>query len=71
MTGDERHALLLAARLLESGVVVEDPDPIDDGGHVNVALVLAGTLQRAAQGPDQARQMIASLRSAAQEPATV
>jgi len=71
VTHDERHALLLAARLLESGVVVEEPTPLDDGGHVNVALVLAGRLQRVAEGPDHARQMIASLRSAAREPAEV
>lgn len=71
MTRDERHALLLTARLLESGVTVEDADPVDDGGHVNVALVLAGTLQRVAEDPAHARQMIASLRSAAREPAEV
>lgn len=71
VTRDERHALLLAARLLESGVVVETPDPVEDGGHVNVALVLAGRLQRVADDPAHARQMIASLRSAAREPAEV
>ena len=51
---DERIALLLTARLLESGVVVEDPDLGDDGGHVNLALVLAERLRRVAGDPDEA-----------------
>jgi hypothetical protein len=71
MTGDERNALLLTARLLESGVEVESPSPMDDGGHVSVALALAERLQRVVDGPDHARQIIASLRSAAREPSEV
>lgn len=67
MTGDERNALLLAARLLESGVPLEDPELGDEGGHVNVALTLADRLRRVADGPDGARQIIASLRSAARD----
>ena len=69
VTSDERHALLLAARLLENGVVVDEADPLDDGGHVNIALVLAGRLARVVDGPDEARELVASLRSAAAEPA--
>ena len=71
MTGDERIALLLAARLLESGVVVEDPELGDDGGHVNVALTLAERLRRVSVDPDEAAQIVASLRAAADEPAEV
>ena len=68
MTGDERIALLLAARLLESGVTLE-PLPLGEaGGHVNVALTLTDRLRRAAGGPDEARAIVASLRSAAREP---
>ena len=68
MTGDERIALLLAARLLESGVVVE-PLPLgEEGGHVNVALDLTDRLRRVAPGADDARAIIASLRAAAEEP---
>lgn len=69
MTGDERNALLLTARFLESGVAVEGPTPSRDGGHVSVALALAERLQRVADGPDHARQIIDSLRSAAEVPA--
>lgn len=65
MTGDERNALLLAARLLESGVAVEPSDPVDDGGHVSVALALTERLQRVVDGPEHARQIIDSLRAAA------
>jgi hypothetical protein len=71
VTGDERSALLLTARLLESGVVVEDPDLDDDGGHVNIALSLAERLQRVASDPAEARQIVAALRAAAEEPAEV
>ena len=67
MTGDERNALLLAARFLESGVAVDGSGLGDDGGHVTVALALAGRLQRVVDGPEHARQVIDSLRSAAQE----
>jgi hypothetical protein len=71
VTGDERSALLLTARLLESGMVVEDPDLGDDGGHVNLALSLAERLRRVAGDPDEARQIIEALRAAADEPAEV
>jgi hypothetical protein len=71
MTDDERNALLLTARLLESGVEVEGPGPIGDGGHVCVALALAERLQKVVDGPDHARQIIASLRSAARETSEV
>lgn len=70
MTGDERNALLLTARLLESGVAVEGPRMADDGGHVTVALALTERLQRVVDGPEHARQIIASLRSAAREPSS-
>ena len=65
MTGDERSALLLTARLLERGIVVEDPELGDDGGHVNVALSLAERLRRVTDDPDEARQIVEALRSAA------
>ncbi len=69
MTGDERIALLLAARLLESGAVVE-PLPLGEGGgHVNVALDLTDRLRRVAPSDDEARAIVASLRAAAEEPA--
>lgn len=68
MTGDERNALLLAARILESGVPVEAPDPLDHTGHVGVALALSERLRRVVDGPEHARQIIDSLRSAAREP---
>ena len=71
MTGDERSALLLTARLLESGMVVEDPELGDDGGHVNMALSLAERLQRVTGDPAAARQIVAALRAAAEEPAEV
>lgn len=71
MTGDERSALLLTARLLESGMVVDDPDLDDEGGHVNLALTLAERLRRVASDPDEARQIVAALRLAAEEPAEV
>jgi hypothetical protein len=68
VTGDERIALLLAARLLESGIALESPQLGDDGGHVNVALTLTDRLRRVADGPEGAREIVASLRSAAEEP---
>jgi len=68
MTGDERIALLLAARLLESGVVLEPLELGDEGGHVNVALALTDRLRRVSTGPDDAREIIAALRAAAREP---
>ena len=70
MTGDERNALLLAARLLESGVPVEPTDPLDEGGHVSVALALTERLHRVVAGPEHARQIVDSLRSAAVERAS-
>jgi len=48
MTGDERIALLLAARLLECGVTLESPELGGEGGHVNVALNLTDRLRRVA-----------------------
>lgn len=71
MTDDERNALLLAARLLESGMAVETTDLGGEGGHVNVALTLADRLRQVTDSPDEAREIIASLRSAAREPAEV
>lgn len=68
MTGDERNALLLAARLLESGVALETPALGDEGGHVNVALTITDRLRRVSHGPEGAREIIASLRAAAEEP---
>lgn len=67
VTGSERNALLLTARLIESGVTVHDPPDLGDrGGHVDVALALAGRLARVTGGDDQAaRDIVASLRSAA------
>jgi hypothetical protein len=67
VTGDERSALLLTARLLERGIVVENPELGDDGGHVNMALSLAERLRRVAGDPEEARQIVESLRSAATE----
>lgn len=71
VTGDERSALLLTARLLESGVVVEDPALDDEGGHVNLALSLAERLRRVTGDPADAQQVIEALRTAADEPAEV
>ena len=51
MTGDERNALLLAARLLESGVALRGPELGDEGGHVNVALTLTDRLRRVPTDP--------------------
>lgn len=68
MTGDERIALLLAARLLESDIVLEPLALGEQGGHVNVALTLTDRLRRVTSGPDEARAIIDSLRAAAEEP---
>ena len=68
MTGDERIALLLAARLLESDVVLEPLELGQRGGHVNVALTLTDRLRRVTRGPDEARAIIAALRAAAEDP---
>lgn len=64
MTGDERNALLLAARLLESGLAPEQPVS-GGGGHVGVGIALAARLRRVAGDGERCRQVIASLRSAA------
>ena len=71
VTGDERSALLLTARLLESGVEVEDPALDDEGGHVNLALSLAERLRRVTGDPADAQQVMEALRTAADEPAEV
>ncbi len=68
MTPDECNALLLAARLLESGIDVAHPHAAVRVGHVGVALALAGRLRRVADDPEQARQVIEALRSAARGP---
>ena len=68
MTGDERIALLLAARLLETDVVLEPLELGEVGGHVNVALNLTDRLRRVTSGPDEAREIVASLRAAAEDP---
>ena len=65
MTGDERNALLLAARLLESGLASEEPLAGGGGGHVGVGLALAARLRRVAGDGERCREVIASLRSAA------
>lgn len=65
MTGHDRSALLLAARLLESGVPLDEPTLVDQGGHVNVGIALAERLQRVVDCPDRAREVVASLRTAA------
>jgi hypothetical protein len=68
VTGQERDGLLLAARLLESGLPVEDPAMEREGGHVAIALALAGRLARAVEGrPERVREIVASLRAAAEE----
>jgi hypothetical protein len=68
MTGDERIALLLTARLLESGVTVPDPPDLGDaGGHVDLALALTERLARVAGDAGRAREIAASLRAAAAE----
>lgn len=68
MTGHDRSALLLAARLLESGVSLDEPALVDQGGHVNVGIALAERLRRVADCPERAREIVASLRSAASSP---
>ncbi|MGD9696669.1 MAG: hypothetical protein AB7V42_13550 [Thermoleophilia bacterium] len=65
MTDRERHALLLAARLLESGVPIGGTLPATDAGHLNLGLVLTERLQRVASGPEAAREIAQSLRRAA------
>ena len=70
MTGDERIALLLAARLLESDIVLEPLALGEQGGHVNVALTLTDRLRRVTSGPDQARAIIDSLPAAEEAGAT-
>jgi hypothetical protein len=58
MAHDDRIALLLAARLLESPVDYDAPDLRGEAGHLGVAFDLAD--------PDTAEQIAASLRTAAQ-----
>lgn len=70
MTGEERYALLLAARLLESDAPVADVAPDGAGGHVDVGVALAQCLRGVTEDSDATRQIIASLRSAAREPAS-
>lgn len=70
MSRDDRIALLLTARLLESPVSYEAPDLRGAGGHVDVAFDLAERLRRVS-GEDAAEQIAASLRSAASEVAEV
>ncbi len=65
MAHDDRIALLLAARLLESPVDYDAPDLGGEGGHLDVAFDLAERLRRVAD-PDTATQIAASLRTAAQ-----
>jgi hypothetical protein len=66
MSRDDRIALLLAARLLESDVPYDAPDLRGEGGHLDVAFDLAERLRRVSDG-DTAGQIAASLRSAASE----
>jgi hypothetical protein len=70
MSRDDRIALLLAARLLESRVPYDAPDLRGEGGHLDVAFDLAERLRRVADG-DAAAQIAGSLRSAASEIAEV
>jgi len=70
MSRDDRIALLLAARLLESRVPYDAPDLGGEGGHLDVAFDLAERLGRVADG-ETAAQIAASLRSAASEVAEV
>lgn len=67
MTSADRSALLLAARLLESGIAPSPLDLGDDGGHVAMALTIADRLRAIEPDPEATRQMVASLRSAARE----
>lgn len=70
MHRDDRIALLLAARLLESPVPYDAPDLRGEGGYLDVAFDLAERLRRVSD-PDAAAQIAASLRSAASEAAEV
>ena len=65
MTTDERSALLLAARMLETGLPAEPPHPLGEDEAVEVALAVARGLRRVSRDPDRSRQIIASLRTAA------
>ena len=65
MAHDDRIALLLAARLLESPVDYDAPDLRGEAGHLGVAFDLAERLRRVAD-PDTAAHIAASLRTAAQ-----
>ena len=70
MAHDDRIALLLAARLLESRVAYDAPDLRGNGGHLDVAFDLVDRLRRVAD-PETAAQIAASLRTAADEVAEV
>jgi hypothetical protein len=70
MAQDDRIALLLAARLLESRVAYDAPDLRGNGGHLDVAFDLVERLRRVAD-PEAAAQIAASLRTAADEVAEV
>ena len=68
---DDRIALLLAARLLESPVPYDAPDLRGEGGHLDVALRPRRAPAARVAIPDAAAQIVASLRSAAAEAAEV
>lgn len=65
MNGRDRHALLLAARLLESGVPIGAVPPAADTGHLGVGLCLTERLRRVSGDPRHLREIVASLRAAA------
>ena len=65
MAHDDRIALLLAARLLESPVDYDAPDLRGEAGHLGVAFDLAERLRRGV-GVGHPAQIAASLRTAAQ-----
>jgi hypothetical protein len=68
MTGQERDGLRLAARLLESGLPVEGPGIERAEGHVAIALALTERLAKVVEGrPERVREIVASLRAAAEE----
>jgi hypothetical protein len=70
MTGQDRSALLLAARLLEAGIDVQEaPELGAEAGHVSVGFTLAGRLSKVTEEPERVREIVASLRAAAEEDA--
>ena len=64
MTGDQRHALLLAARLIEAGLVPDAPPEPAVDGHVWQGLFIASRLQ-SVLGVDGAAAAAPLLRDAA------